>query len=284
MLTLNKLLKMYDLDMTNSIKIARHQDTRGVDVHELFASGHFELYQSYQERNEFKDCEYLVSTLGIDNSQALFIGVYEVKSITPVTGFPEDVDVPFRGKAKLRSKYRYELVKVPGFEDLEHRLVIKWAGVAQGWCVKIDTFANEVVQLLPKGFVRDFPGYLDINISFRELQGIVNDPNANEIWHKMLSSVGAVYLIVDTKEGKQYVGSASGKEGLLGRWKEYAINGHGNNTKLKELIEADPQRIHTFKYTILQTLPRTLTQNEVLREEGKYKDKLGTRAYGLNLN
>ncbi|MFS0600884.1 hypothetical protein [Peribacillus frigoritolerans] len=74
MLTLNKLLKMYGLDMNNSIKIARHQDTRGVDVHELFASGHFELYQSYQERNEFKDCEYLVSTLGIDNSQALFIG------------------------------------------------------------------------------------------------------------------------------------------------------------------------------------------------------------------
>ncbi|MBT2666149.1 GIY-YIG nuclease family protein [Bacillus sp. ISL-4] len=167
---------------------------------------------------------------------------------------------------------------------MEHRLVIKWAGGAQGWCVKIDTFANEVVQLLPKGFVRDFPGYLVINISFRELQGIVNDPNANAIWHKMLSSVGAVYLIVDTKEGKQYVGSASEKEGLLGRWKEYAINGHGNNTKLKELIEADPKRIHTFKYTILQTLPRTLTQNEVLREEGKYKDKLGTRAYGLNLN
>ena len=67
----------------------------------------------------------------------------------------------------------------------------------------------------------------------------------------MLSSVGAVYLIVDTKEGKQYVGSASGKEGLLGRWKEYSFNGHGNNTKLKELIEVDPQRIHTFKYTIL---------------------------------
>ncbi|MGE7763043.1 hypothetical protein [Peribacillus sp. NPDC097895] len=58
---------------------------------------------------------------------------------------------------------------------------------------------------------------------------------------------------------------------MLGRWKEYAINGHGNNTKLKELIEADPQRIHTIKYTILQTLQRTLTQNEVLGEEGKYK-------------
>ncbi|MDQ7860338.1 hypothetical protein RCO48_02480 [Peribacillus frigoritolerans] len=97
---------------------------------------------------------------------------------------------------------------------MEHRLVIQWEGVAQGWCVKIDTFNNEVVQLMPKGYVRDFPGYLEIDLSFRELQGIVNDPNANAIWHKMLSSVGAVYLIVDTKEGKQYVGSASGKRGF----------------------------------------------------------------------
>ncbi|MGG0251802.1 hypothetical protein ABEY24_26330 [Peribacillus frigoritolerans] len=95
-----------------------------------------------------------------------------------------------KGKAKVRSKYRYELEKLVGFEDLEHRLVIQWEGVAQGWCVKIDTFNNEVVQLMPKGYVRDFPGYLEIDLSFRELQDIVNDPNANAIWHKMLSSDG----------------------------------------------------------------------------------------------
>ncbi|MCK2000502.1 GIY-YIG nuclease family protein [[Brevibacterium] frigoritolerans] len=284
MLTLNKLLNMYGLDMTKSIKIARHRDTRGVDVHGLYASEHFELYQTYQERNMFKDCDYLVSCLGIENNQAIFIGVYELKGITPVIGFPEHYDVPFRGKAKVDSKYRYDLEKIAGFEDLEHRAVIQWDGVGQGWCVKIDTFNNEVVQLLPKGYVRDFPGYLEINISFRELQGIVNDPNANAIWHRMLSSVGAVYLIVDTIEGKQYVGSASGKEGLLGRWKEYAVNGHGNNKKLKEIIDVDPQRIHTFKYTILQPLPKESTKEEVLREESKYKDKLGSRAYGLNLN
>ncbi|SIS04242.1 hypothetical protein SAMN05878482_11081 [Peribacillus simplex] len=165
-----------------------------------------------------------------------------------------------------------------------NRVVIKWDGVGSGWCIKFDTYNNEVVQVLPKGYVRDFPGYLEINLSFRELQGIVKDPNANAIWHKILSSVGAVYLIVDTKDGKQYVGSASGKEGLLGRWKEYAINGHGNNIKLKELIDAGPQRIHTFKYTILQTLPKTLTKEEVLREEIKFKEKLGSRAYRLNLN
>lgn len=284
MLTLNKLLDMYNLDMTKNIKVARHRDTRDVNVHQLFASDHFELYQSYQETNKFKGCEYLVSCLGIEHSQALFVGVYRVKSTNVVNGFPTDVTVPFSGKAKNESKYRYDLEKLPGFEDLENRLVIKWSGVGQAWCVKIDTMENEVVQILPKGYVRDFPGYLDINLSYMELKGIMKDPNANIIWHKMLSAVGAVYLILDTSDGRQYVGSASGKEGLLGRWKDYALNGHGNNTLLKELIENDKEHIHHFRYTILQTYPNSLTRNEIIREERKYKEKLGSRAYGLNSN
>jgi hypothetical protein len=72
------MLEFYDLDISKKIKIARHQDTRGVDVHELYATNEFELYQSYQEINYNKDCDYLVSCLGIENNRALFIGVYEV--------------------------------------------------------------------------------------------------------------------------------------------------------------------------------------------------------------
>lgn len=240
-------------------------------MHELFVTGHFELYQSYQEKNQFKDCDYLVSCLGIENNQALFIGVYEIKKTFQVDGFPEHYVVPYRGKAKLQSRYRYELEKLSGFEDLEKRLVIKWNNVAQAWCVKLDTHEKEVVQLLPKGYVKDFPGYLEVNLFYRQLRDIINNPNANGIWHKMLSLVGGVYLIVDTTSGMQYVGSASGKEGLLGRWKEYAKNGHGNNRKLKELIETNAERVHQFKFTILQTLPTTLTRNEILAEETKYK-------------
>lgn len=284
MLTINKVLGFAGLDMSKNIKIARHMDTRDVDVHELYATSHFELYQSYQEKNQFKDCDYLVSCLGIENNQALLIGVYEIKSITRVNGFPDHYDVPYRGKAKVESKYRYDLEKVNGFEELENRLVIKWQNIAQAWCMRIDTNEKEVVQLLPKGFVRDFPGYLEFNLYYRELQNIISDPNANGIWHRMLSSVGGVYLILDTIDGRQYVGSASGKEGILGRWKEYAKNGHGGNKKLIELLEADPERLQKFKFTILQTLPRTLTKNEVISEESKYKEKLGSRAFGLNLN
>ncbi|MED4006071.1 GIY-YIG nuclease family protein [Priestia aryabhattai] len=284
MLSINKVLEFSGLDMSKNIKIARHMDTRGVDVHELYANGHFDVYQSYQEKNVFKDCDYVVSCLGVENNQALFIGVYAVMNINKVGGFPEHLSIPFKGIAKVHSKYKYELRKLSGFEELEGRLVIKWQNIAQAWHMKIDTNEKEVVQLLPKGYVRDFPGYLDINLSFLELQKVINDPNANSIWHKMLSSVGGVYLILDTEGGLQYVGSAAGKEGILGRWKEYAKNGHGGNTKLREIIESDPERIQKFKFSILQTLPRTLTRNEILVEESKYKNKLGSRAYGLNLN
>jgi len=82
----------------------------------------------------------------------------------------------------------------------------------------------------------------------------------------------------------QYVGSAYGEEGILGRWKHYAKTAHGDNQELKRILAADPEAANRFRFTILRTLPRTLTMNEVIEHEGRYKKKLGSRAFGLNVN
>lgn len=283
MLTINELLKLRGLDTTQSIKIARHKDTRqDVDVHELLENGEFELYQSYQEKNQFKDCKYLISCVGLPNSHALFVGVYEVIGKENVNGFPDTIETSFKGKAKINSRYKYNLKKMQGFEDLEGRVVIKWTGIGQAWCIRLDISEKEVVQILPKAFVSEFPGYNEVKLFYWQLKKIVEDPTANVVWHKMLSSVNAVYLIVDTTDGQQYIGSASGKEGLLGRWRDYARNGHGNNVKLMEILSKEPERIKKFKFSILQVYPLTLSQGEVNKEEMNYMDKLGTRAFGLN--
>lgn len=51
---------------------------------------------------------------------------------------------------------------------------------------------------------------------------------------KMLSAVNCIYIITDRKTGKNYIGSTYGKEGIWGRWKEYAkTGGHGNNVTLQ---------------------------------------------------
>jgi hypothetical protein len=80
------------------------------------------------------------------------------------------------------------------------------------------------------------------------------------------------------------VGSAAGAEGNLGRWAEYVSAPHGGNDRLKGLLAEDPGYARNFQFTILQTLERTLTKNEVVDYESLYKKKLGTRAFGLNSN
>jgi hypothetical protein len=51
-----------------------------------------------------------------------------------------------------------------------------------------------------------------------------------------------------------------------------------------ELLAADPDYAKNFQFTVLQTLPKTLTKNEVVEYETRWKKKLGTRAFGLNSN
>ena len=93
-----------------------------------------------------------------------------------------------------------------------------------------------------------------------------------------LSSVNGIYLIRDKSSGKLYVGSAYGEDGLYGRWLNYAHNGHGGNKELKGL---DPNQ---FEFSILEIIPPTSSAEEVIHRENRWKEKLGTRAFGLNAN
>ena len=106
-----------------------------------------------------------------------------------------------------------------------------------------------------------------------------------EEWHIALSSIYAIYLIVDTETGKQYVGSAYNNDsGLLGRWSCYVETKHGNNKHMKEIICNHPERYHKFQFSILQILPKTLSQDDVLAIENRYKRKLLSISFGMNAN
>ena len=74
-------------------------------------------------------------------------------------------------------------------------------------------------------------------------------------WKKMLSAVNCIYIITDRKTGKNYIGSTYGKEGIWGRWKEYAkTGGHGNNVTLQKLYDQDNSYPNNFSWSILETL------------------------------
>ncbi|MDR2862440.1 MAG: hypothetical protein LBV54_00985 [Puniceicoccales bacterium] len=109
------------------------------------------------------------------------------------------------------AKSYYILEKVSGFEALEQRVITDWENRARKWDQNYKE--REILEIRPKRFVKEFTNYLDIILEFNELKALILDKDSDSIWKNKLSSVSGVYLILDSKTGNQYVGSAYGKEG-----------------------------------------------------------------------
>lgn len=283
MIPLEHMLAPLGLDPTvpgSRVAVVRHQDLT-LDTSDIYRRGQIELYQSFQARPVFRNYSTLVSFVGLPDLEAVFVGVYQVGAES-APGQKVPPPEYLVGSGGLVNLFHYELTKDPRFDALQDRLVVAWQGGARNW---VQGFRSmPVVEVLPDGYVREFPGYLDFTLTFDELKGIVGNVAAHRKWHLMLSAAAGVYLILNEATGEQYVGSAYGARGILGRWFNYADNGHGGNAQLRALVDADPNAPKKFRFSILQTLARTLTPAEVIAHERRHKEKLGTRAHGLNGN
>ena len=130
----------------------------------------------------------------------------------------------------------------------------------------------------------DFPGYYNFTLSYDQLTTMVSNPDSNREWQRMQSSVSGVYVVLDQRTGKQYVGSAYGSGGIWARWRTYAKWPSGGNALLKELLNASPGRYKRFQFSILRVLEPSAQKDEVIHQELLTKRKLGSRAFGLNCN
>ena len=98
------------------------------------------------------------------------------------------------------------------------------------------------------------------------------------------SSNAGIYLILDTSTGNQYIGSAYGEQGIWGRWSNYLTDGSGGNKKLLELIKDNESYKDNFQFSLLKTLPTSMLKKDVVNQERIFKEKLGSKAFGLNSN
>jgi len=268
--TIQELLFKRGLSKTTKIKLVRHKSPH----HDLYDKYKFDKkwfleYQEEQHQPVFSNCEYIVSFLGEEGRRSRFIGVFKIKGI----------------KKRTKTHYYYEIIEEKGFEDINERVIIDWGGSTRAWTQWIKQ-EKTIIEIQPSFLKKTFTDYLDFVLDFSELKKIVKEKDNFSDWHLRLSSVAGIYCILDKSNGKQYIGSASGDEGgILGRWKEYVnTNGHANNKLLKGLMRKDLNYSRYFQFTILMTLSKSLTRTEVTRKEELFKKKLGSRAFGLNLN
>ena len=249
------------------VKYVRHKDSRAEYKDLIKEIDELLKYQKEQSNPVFSDCDYIISFVGQDGTKALFLGVFKVNDVKKENG-----------------KYFYDLTKVDDLDCFKDRVVIDWGDATRNWHQWYDRNEKSVVEILPEGFLGEFPGLLNFVLDFSELERLIQNPNANAGWYHRLSSVNAIYMILDNKTGNQYIGSACGKSGLWQRWCDYVKTKHGNNKNLIELCNSDEKYFKNFTFSILQTLPSNVGKGEIEKIESLYKKKLGTKAFGLNAN
>ena len=277
------ILKVSGFDPTLRTKLLRHQDRR-YDIRELRRHNWLEIYQGYQSKPRFHDAAQLVSFYGLAGTRAGFYGVYKVLEHIPASQGPFIEAYPkSRDWGAAGAGYFYNLARDERFDDLRDRLIIDWGPGTLAWVQKLDN--KPVLEIKEPGrSLPPFEDYLEFSLTYAGLQDLFAKEEAHRDWRIPLSSVAGVYLVLAEDSGDLYIGSAYGESGIWGRWRNYASSGDGGNVKLTKLIQKNPAYPERFRFSVLQILPRTMAREEVIKRETLYKDKLGSKAHGLNSN
>ena len=183
----------------------------------------------------------------------------------------------------------YEGEELEKFAPYYGRILVKFRKTFQSQVVFVEKIWHEleVLQILPSIYDgEDFPGYDSVRLSYEQLQ-IIIERNKKD-WVSALENQKAVYLITDRNNGKLYVGSATGDNGmLLQRWTNYVSNGHGNNRELMSIVEEkgiDYVKKY-FQYSILENYNARVDKQIILSRENWWKKTLYSKIpFGYNAN
>ena len=277
----------FDNANESRIKLVRHSSDVQPDsfiynkykgsVYKLYRTDYalFKEWQSEQSDSKMKNVDYLVVFLAEEGCECRFIGVYRNYGPKRATG---------------NGVSEYAIEEIEGFEGLKDKVVIDWGKGTLSWMQNWQSTKNvrRIDQVNTGDDIPYFIRYEDVILSFSQLQKVVEDKE----WKSKLESLNCVYMILDKETGKQYVGvtykdmKPGIKNGILGRWTEYAKTGHGNNKLLVALLaeKGISYADQNFQWTILETLPLNVTPKVAIDRESLYKKKFGTREHGYNEN
>ena len=296
-LTLKDLIKLEGLEYENlKFRVVRHKMNRKYweDFDNLirFDNEMLSAFAGSQERLVYKDADIILTFVALPGTKALFrtahinhgqisFNQYKkyYKGYKPFLNYRKNNS---REENVLDDLYFYKLKDSNLLESYKNRLVIEWGKSTVSWVQS--SIEKEVTEIYPKGFVSLFPGWDKVHLSHKELTEIINNPNGNKDWYEYLSRHSGVYVIFDSSTGNQYVGSASGGKGIWSRWEGYVKTGHNGNKGLKALAKNNQDFANNFTYSLHHVFPKTVSKKDVLYYESLLKNKLGSRAFGLNEN
>lgn len=236
---------------------------------DAFYEGRFKEWQEDQTARNFSR-DMVVALIHLDGSRWLFAGVYRVLGC----------------EALDNGRFRYSTELVGGQGDLIGRVIVDHKRTARASYLigQPDGGPFHVSEIKAQPMtIGDFPGYGTVCEPMARLRIIVSQ--GLESWRGALSNMKGVYLITDRSNGRLYVGSATGSDGLWQRWGAYAATGHGGNRDLRRVLdERGAAHADNFQFSLLEVADSRATDEYVLARESYWKVVLASREFGYNAN
>ncbi len=240
----------------------------------LLTKNKFKKWQEYQNNKNFER-QFILSLIFYKQDEWVFGGLYARISVTKAYD-----------KKQKKHYFNYKTKLLPIHKDLIGRAIFTFKKEFRQSYILLENHNNNIVlsEILRKRYkIDEFPGYENVIIDFEMLQGIITEEETS--WKTALSNIKGVYIIADRTNGKQYVGSAYGEEAFWSRWGKYAKNGHGNNKELIRLIKKSGfEYAYNFQFSILEVRSNVTNDEEIIRREVHWKNKLMTQEFGYNEN
>lgn len=280
-LTLNSLLHLSEAEISNSkIELNMTEGSGGIAYIDKWLSLKQEDKDSgetncsywgwYGGKRNFKTNETVFSFIKMDKDEWLFISAAKIKSL------------PYQSRAE------YEIIDK--FIPLFGRLVMR--------CQKGNTFARYVFKMeniLGKCFIKEilpcqyngesFEGYDRVHLPYYKLKSVFTG-KIMPTYYEALKKVTGVYCLTDTKNGKLYIGSATGGDGVAGRWGNYLDSKHGGNKKLIALYNEKGSSYFEkhFTYTLIEYFGLSYDPSKIIEREQYWKNCFNTIKNGYNDN
>ena len=221
--------------------------------------------------------------IGYEPGKGVFVGLYSVGKTTPLTeaqfwevpAYKELKVFGIKGWVEGKTSILWiDLALRDFYADWKGKLIIAWPPPERSWWRRAHRNEFPVLAVLEDSMLdAAMPSWEELNLSWEDLRVLPTR------WCNALSQWRGIYYIFDPTVGKGYVGSAYGKDNLLGRWRGYAASGHGGNSLLKN------RNPHALQFSILQRVSPDMDESDVIRLESTWKERLHTRdPLGLNDN
>jgi len=277
----HEFLTRLGLDLKQT-RLLRH-DNRGLVAFRQGGFQKFGCFASFQRRtpSPYTDAQFACHfvpgpTLANGDATALFVGITRICDCWAWDGvrLPAIIDPEIiEGENDRQNVQAFDLEWLEVGKRHSERILLRWGPPAatRAWSQWAERRQKEILEIRLDRREPPFPGFSKFLSRISEIPGL---PQA---WQGALGSVCGVYLLV-SDSGEQYVGSASGQDGFLGRWQTYAANGHGGNVLLRQRGQRD------YAISILEVASPDMSRDDIIAREAHWKDKLGSRTHGLNEN